>query len=211
MRNFRALAAQVVTWDDVEGTYLGMPSEVRELQTSSFARTLTASYGTLESNQATLASPNDVTILTGQLPQTMEAAQPDVADQTYMPFFFGDARSVFYVTTTTYWQLLDAYQGFGLTGREKYQLATQGTITPLVVATGPSQPDAPHEVITETVDPAVAQRVVEGGQFRAVIGGSAPVVFGERSIGVTGSTAATATEPSAATNGRPTTNSQGGS
>jgi len=198
-----------VTWNEVGATYLTMPAEVRELQTGSFPSTLNASYGTLRTNQSTLVSPDNVTVLTGQLPQTIEAAQSDVSDQTYMPFFFGDPRSVFYVTTSTYWRLIGGYNGYGLTGITLNKLATQGPIPRLVVAGGPPQPDPPDEVITQSVDGAVAQRAVDSGQFRAVIGGSAPVVFGERSIGVTGSTAATA--PADTLKGRPAVTEAGSS
>lgn len=198
-----------VTWDDVPATYLSMPAGVRELLTGTWPSTLSAVYGGLRTNQATLVSPDNVAILTGELPQAIEAAQPDVTDQTYMPFFFGDPRSVFYVTTSTYWRLLGGFNGYGMTAAQIGALGTQVSIPPIVVATGPAQPDPPNEVVTQSVDGAVAQRAVDSGQFRAVIGGGSRVVFGDRSIGVTGSTAATA--PVANLDGQRSTPNEGGS
>ena len=40
----------------------------------------------------------------GQVTQDIVNAQSDVADQSTMPFFFRDSRSVFYVTTSHHWQ-----------------------------------------------------------------------------------------------------------
>jgi hypothetical protein len=133
------------------------------------------------------------TILTGELPQAIATAQSDVDNQWYMPFFFGDSRSVFYVTPSFSFSWAGAgkyHSGFSWWQTASTTKAAGSTIPPLVVRRGPAQPDAPVQITGGIGSTSIAQHAVAAGGLRAVIGGGAAVAFQGRSIGVTGSMAA---------------------
>jgi hypothetical protein len=197
-----------VTWADVPPTELASPTNAAYLQRwCGPPQTLTVTYGSPTDifNSMTSGSGGTTqTILAGKLPQAITIAQSDIDDQWYMPFFFGDARNVFYVTpsfSSFSWGDFEP----GSSGFKWWQTASTTTpavsaIPSLVVHQGPAQPGAPVQITGGKVSGSIAQRAVTAGGLRAVIGGGAAVTFHGRGIGVTGGVAAI---PSAATKTNP--------
>jgi hypothetical protein len=195
-----------VTWDQVPGTMVAMSPNVRVLksaQANPFGpRALTVEYQT-ETSEGQIPYPVDVDsaiIVMGGLPQKIVDAQPTVSQPWDMPFFFGDSRSVFYVTCGEWVIPIIDWGGFGVwhmaAPADGANLAVQ--IPPLVVVDGPVQPDPPPEVSATVVDPAVAAAAVSAGAARAVIAGGGAVAFDGRNVSVTGSTGAPAEKAAAA-------------
>ncbi|MDH6245480.1 neuraminidase-like domain-containing protein [Mycobacterium sp. OTB74] len=177
------------TWLQAPGL-VSIPGDIREVDISNSTgpTTLTINYDTLGGTAFTrkLKVFETLTVLTGSLPAKVELAQPSVANQWWMPFFFGDARSVFYVTSSQHWVPIGIFNGFGLTETQLSAIdKTAVAIPPLVVP--PAPPDTGLPAPTATIDTALAHSAVTSGAMRAVISGGGPVLFGSRSIGINSS------------------------
>ena len=135
------------------------------------------------------SSSSVVPIVTGGLPQDIATAQANVPDQSLMPFFFGDSRSVFYVTCGSIpISITGPNSGFGSSpSLARTTTGAASTIPPIVARRGPAQPDAPAEVTVGLVSTSAARRAVAADGLRTVIGGGTAITFQGRSIGVTGS------------------------
>jgi hypothetical protein len=194
-----------VTWSDVPTTILAVPEYVRELQTTSGL--LTASYSTITGS--TVPTPIKVKILTGTWPESLENPQPDVTDQWFTPFFFGDPRSVFYVTTGQVLVPVSQHQRFGpRPWNASVTVGAAPSIPSIVLPGGPSQPDPPWESVANSVDGSIAGNAVSFGGLVSVIGGGTAFNFGDRSIGINSSTA---NEPAQVIDAAPGTDVQGDS
>jgi hypothetical protein len=129
----------------------------------------------------------DIVVLTGHLPQRNVPAQPFGANQWDAPFFFEDARNVFYVTNWARIITFDKYRGYGLNAA-RVSDGTKITIPPLVLPPGPRQPGDPVESTSLLGDPALAERMLAGSQtIRALIGGQSSLSFDGEEIGPVGS------------------------
>lgn len=164
-------------------TEVQMPTYFRELQTSS-SNEFKSIYGRIETDQVSPVDSATIEVLTGELPQTIVPAQPDVVDQTPLPFFFGDARSVFYVTSRLVYPELATFRGFGI----RPVAIASVSIPQMVVPTGPMQPDLPISIAATNVTRAAAAATVASGELRSAIDGGTNVSYGDRSVGITGST-----------------------
>ncbi len=185
-----------VTWADVQPTPLVVPSNVTLLETvtSGGAQALWALYGSNGGDGnptgfAYLNGLNQLQILTGSLPQSIEAAQPDVDNQWNMPFFFGDAKRVFYVTQSEETIFFRTYEGFGLSNVvvdgsavKLPSLVLAQPVTPPGLSTGP---------VDSIVSTAAAQTVVSSGALRLAIGGGTSIDFQGKAIAITGSAPST--------------------
>ncbi|HXA29002.1 MAG TPA: neuraminidase-like domain-containing protein [Candidatus Angelobacter sp.] len=187
-----------VTWGNVPPVQLTMAPRTRGLPpavTASSAQTLRAEY------KSSLTHMADVDVLTGHLPQRAVPAQPLDIDQWDMPFFFGDVRNVFYVTSDASVILIDRYRGYGLWEKAPLGIGDVVQIPPVV---GPQRvpPGDPVEKLPiEMGDPVAAQQVIAQG-MRAVIADPASLSFQGRDIGATGSVAVQAgRQASAGSNG----------
>lgn len=191
--------SEPIAWSDLPLTFLATPDYVAEVQTNP----LSVSYANLgQQIFAPALSFDQVHVVSGDLPQRMVCAQPDVTDQWPTPFFFGDNRGMFYVTPSQAWVSVGRYEGFGLSYSYSANVDTvslgANAIRPLVVATGPPQPDPSLQVTTTGIDSTLAAAAVSSGTLRAVIGGGTNVAFQGRIIGVNSSSVAAqapATEP----------------
>jgi hypothetical protein len=194
--------SEPATWSQAPG-WVSIPDDVREVDVDNTGpTTLTINYDTVpNTGQFGLQKVVEtLTVLTGNLPAKVELAQPDVANQWWMPFFFGDPRSVFYVTSSQPWVPIGIFNGFGLTETQLSAMdKTADTISPIVVTPAPPQPDPGVQASNVTIDGSLAHSAVTSGAMRAVIGGGSPILFGSRSIGINGSTDAAPPTPTTPT------------
>jgi hypothetical protein len=184
-------------WTDVPATFVQMSIDQRAFEVSSYPTALPVQYWQAQYASAWSfpipAIVDSARVLTGTLPVQVLTAEPNSTSSTSpvnMPFFFGDARSVFYVTCGEWDIPIYLWDGFGVT--TSVLLPEEGSrdvaqIPPLVLAAGPIQPDPPPEVSGNVVDSAVANAAVSAGAARAVIGGGGIVAFDGRNVGITGS------------------------
>jgi hypothetical protein len=164
-------------WGDILPVPLLVPSNVNYFssQGGAGAWQLWGYYGTYQ---------NQVAILTGPLPQSVELSQPDVNNQWGMPFFFGDAKGVFYVAQSQETQHFYSYPGFGASTVlvDGTAVNLPASVVPQPVALAPSV--GPGDTVVST---SAAQNVVNSGTLRLAIGGGTSVSFQGKPIAITGS------------------------
>ncbi len=181
-----------VRWSDIQPVALMVPSNVNffSSQTGTGGQQLWAYYGSNggdndPSGWAYLSGLNQLDILAGPLPQSVELAQPDVGSQWGMPFFFGDAKRVFYVTQSQETLFFNNYPGFGVSS-----VLVDGTAVNLP-STVLAQPVAQAGLSVAPVGPVVstsaAESAVNSGTLRLAIGGGVSVDFQGKPIAITGS------------------------
>jgi hypothetical protein len=160
-----------LAWRDLQSaTPLIAPTRVRELASATVRKPgtyidLTAAYGT-STSQGTYSNFSWLTsgmeVLTGNLglPAAVIEAQPDVGDQWNVPFFFADARNVFYVTTSEIVIYFPDYQGLMLgEGRLTTANTPSHDIPPLVLLRPPQQSSDPV-VTSDLGSPTGSQRAL---------------------------------------------------
>jgi hypothetical protein len=147
---------------------------------------LTADYLTVSGTA--VEQDVNLTVVTGQLPQTLVQAQLGVTDQTVMPFFFRDSRSSFYVMPSAGWKWINR-PGFGTGWGSVSSAGSGGFKIPTVVVGGlPQLPSGgPSQRNGMTIASAMAQSAVADGGFRAVLGDASTFDFQGRAIGIAGS------------------------
>jgi hypothetical protein len=181
-----------VRWGDIQPVALIVPSNVNffSSQTGTGGLQLWGYYGSNggdndPSGWAYLSSLNQLEILSGLLPQSVELSQPDVNNQWGMPFFFGDAKRVFYVTQSQETLYFNRYQGFGISN-----VLVDGTAVNLpsaVLAQPADQVGPPVGPGGPVVSTSAAESVVNSGTLRLALGGGVPVDFQGKPIAITGS------------------------
>jgi hypothetical protein len=189
-----------VTWQNVHPVTLARAPRTRGLSpavTASSPQVLRAEY------KSSLTHTADVDVLTGHLPQRAVPAQPLDIDQWNMPFFFGDVRNVFYVTSDASVILIDRYRGYGLWEKAPLGIGDVVQIPPVVVGPQRVPPGDPVEKLPIGLgDPAAAQQVIAQQGMKAVIADPSSLSFQGRDIGATGSVAVQAgRQASAGSNG----------
>jgi hypothetical protein len=135
------------------------------------------------------------TVLTDD--SAMAAIQPNhyVSNLWDAPFFFGDRRNVFYVTTTEEPTWVRDYGGFGVVYDPGMTVTPQ--LPPLVVQTGPPRvpkfwgDGAPIGPDPGVIDPApMRQFVTEDAYIKQGLGFTTNVQYGENQIGPSGAVSA---------------------
>ena len=192
-----------VSMADVDPVRLRVASKTRSLPPISTAdgRTLQADYQSLVFSLfgPQYDSPDQVTVLGGHLPERSIAAHPVDIDQWTMPFFFGDARNAFYVTTSA--RLITVRPFHRLRPRHARHGCDQGRQDSAagVRPGGPSSPAIPPRSSRSSATPPTAQRALAtAGGMKAVIGATASITFNGRNIGAIGSTPRRSTQIDAA-------------
>ncbi|HTT91138.1 MAG TPA: neuraminidase-like domain-containing protein [Acidimicrobiales bacterium] len=180
-----------VRWGDIPPVPLMVPTNVNFFtsQAGTGGQQLWGVYGSNggdndPSGWAYLGGLNQLEILAGPLPQSVELAQADVGNQWAMPFFFGDAKRVFYVTQSQETQYFHNYSGFGVSSVlvDGTAVNLPSTVLAQPAALAPSV--SPGDPVIST---SAAQSVINSGTLRLAIGGGTSVDFQGKPIAITGS------------------------
>jgi hypothetical protein len=183
-----------VRWGDLQPVPLMVPTNVNffSSQTGSGGQQLWAYYGSNggdndPSGWAYLSGLNQLEILSGPLPQSVELAQADVDSQWGMPFFFGDAKRVFYVTQSEETLFFKNFPGFGVSSVLVDGMAVNLPST--VLAQPADQAGLSVAPAGPVVSTSAAESAVSSGTLRLAIGGGTSLDFQGKPIAITGGAA----------------------
>jgi hypothetical protein len=179
-----------VQWKDIAAVPLMEPGTANQVSGST-DNYLEADYYDVSASSLT-GTPTCVQILQGKLPQWVVQAQPDVADQSVQPFFWGDARRAFYVTQGQELEWFPRYNGFGVSGYgvNVATLNNAGRYAKVAVNVPLPSPQPVEGSYGPVMSTAAAQEMVGSGTMQVALSGGPAVQFQGKNIGINGSSPA---------------------